>query len=291
MNLRPDWNTDGQDWPNRETSRFVAAAGLRWHVQSMGNGPVLLLLHGTGAATHSWRELMPRLARRFSVVAPDLPGHGFTEMPRAALLSMVEMGRQLGLLLRTLAVEPAYVVGHSAGAAVAMRMCLDGRIAPRALMSLNGALLAPPGKSTAFFPLAARLIGGLPLVPSLLARTAGDARIDGLLANTGSRIDPAGRRFYARLFRRPGHVAGAFGMMGHWDLAALEPELGRLSPAVTLVAGEADRMILPDAAQAAQRLIPGARVVRLPGLGHLAHEEQPVLVAGLIEEMADAAPA
>ena len=57
-----DWATDGADWPNREASRFVEAAGLRWHVQVMGAGPVLLLLHGTGASTHSWRDVMPKLA-------------------------------------------------------------------------------------------------------------------------------------------------------------------------------------------------------------------------------------
>ena len=48
-----DWATDGRDWPNHAASRFVEAAGMRWHVQVMGSGPALLLLHGTGAATHS----------------------------------------------------------------------------------------------------------------------------------------------------------------------------------------------------------------------------------------------
>ena len=61
----PNWERDGRDWPNREASRFVHAAGLRWHVQVMGSGPVVLLLHGTGAATHSWRDLMPKLAERW----------------------------------------------------------------------------------------------------------------------------------------------------------------------------------------------------------------------------------
>lgn len=79
-----NWDHDGRDWPNREHSRFVEAAGLRWHVQQMGRGPVLLLLHGTGASTHSWRALMPLLAAEFTVVAPDLPGHGFTSAPPAA---------------------------------------------------------------------------------------------------------------------------------------------------------------------------------------------------------------
>ncbi|MEL4403125.1 alpha/beta fold hydrolase, partial [Shewanella algae] len=73
-------------WPNRDSSRFVEAGGLVWHVQQMGSGPPILLLHGTGAATHSWRGVMPLLARDFTVIAPDLPGHGFTRgRPRGGL--------------------------------------------------------------------------------------------------------------------------------------------------------------------------------------------------------------
>ena len=81
MSGRLEWDHEGLGWPHRDASRFVRAGGLLWHVQVMGEGPVILLLHGTGASTHSWRALMPLLARHFTVVAPDLPGHGFTGTP------------------------------------------------------------------------------------------------------------------------------------------------------------------------------------------------------------------
>ena len=71
----------GKDWPLRQHSRTVTAGGLSWHVQIMGTGPVLLMLHGTGASTHTWRALMPELAKHYTIVAPDLPGHGFTGAP------------------------------------------------------------------------------------------------------------------------------------------------------------------------------------------------------------------
>ncbi len=119
---RLDWARDGRDWPNRDASRFVDAGGLRWHVQVLGpadaDAPTLLLLHGTGAATHSWRALAPRLAHGFRVVAPDLPGHGFTSMPPADGLSLPGMAAAVGALLAALDASPALVVGHSAGAAV-----------------------------------------------------------------------------------------------------------------------------------------------------------------------------
>jgi len=49
MSNHLSWERDGRDWPNRAFSRFIEAGGLRWHVQVMGQGPVALLLHGTGA--------------------------------------------------------------------------------------------------------------------------------------------------------------------------------------------------------------------------------------------------
>ncbi|MFX4944941.1 alpha/beta fold hydrolase, partial [Acinetobacter baumannii] len=78
------------------------AAGYRWHVQVMGEGPVALLAHGTGAATHSWRKLMPILAKSFTVIAPDLPGHGFTDTPPSHRLSLVSMASDLAALCRAL---------------------------------------------------------------------------------------------------------------------------------------------------------------------------------------------
>ncbi len=64
------------DWPHADCSRFVDTGDVRWHVQEMGQGPTLLLLHGTGAFLHSWSELMTLLAQSHHVIAVDLPGQG-----------------------------------------------------------------------------------------------------------------------------------------------------------------------------------------------------------------------
>ena len=64
----PHWSREGRNWPNREHSRFVELGGIKWHVQVAGRGPVILLLHGTGAATHSWRDVLPLLAKDFTIV-------------------------------------------------------------------------------------------------------------------------------------------------------------------------------------------------------------------------------
>ena len=286
----PDWGRDGRDWPNRAASRFVLAGGLRWHVQVMGpdlaaRRPVILLLHGMGASTHSWRDLAPILARRFTVVAPDLPGHGFTGHPAPALMTSEGMARAVAAMLKVLNVAPAIIVGHSAGAAVAARLMLLHLIAPVPLVSLNGALSPMPQHQGTLYSLTARLLSNSPAVSWVFAWQARQEKaVDRLLAATGSRIDNEGRKFYGRLMSRPGHVSGALRMMARWNLDDLD--LTQLAAPVTLIVGDKDGMVPPeDAARVAARL-PDGRVVVLPGLGHLAHEEEPKMVAQLIEEAA-----
>ncbi|MBU8540554.1 alpha/beta fold hydrolase BchO [Falsiroseomonas tokyonensis] len=283
MAERPDWRAEGRDWPNREASRFVTAAGLRWHVQVAGQGPVMLLLHGTAAATHSWRDLLPLLARDFTVVAPDLPGHGFSDSVSTARLSLPGMAASVAALLNVLGLRPVLAAGHSAGAAILLRMALDGRIAPDSIISLNGALQPLGDRHAAFFTRAARMLVGLPFVPSLFAWRAADRAVaERLLRDTGSRIDARGVDLYARLFRHSGHLAAALGMMANWDLVPLLRDLPKLAPRLLLVVGANDRAVPPVQAQAVRRLLPAARILTLSGLGHLAHEEQPAQAAALI---------
>jgi magnesium chelatase accessory protein len=243
----------------------------------------VLLLHGTGAASHSWRGLAPLLAGSFHVVAPDLPGHGFSGMPPPRGLSLPGMAAAVGALLRTLQLSPALVVGHSAGAAVGARMCLDGPGTPRGLIALNGAFLPLGGLPGRVFSPAAQLLAATGLAPRLFARlAAGPTVVDRLLRGTGSSIDAAGQRAYATLVRSPGHVAAALGMMARWDLAPLERELPRLTAALLLLAGECDLTVPPAQSVLIAGRMPDASLEVLPGLGHLAHEERPDLVADRI---------
>ncbi|MCS3726734.1 alpha/beta fold hydrolase BchO [Bradyrhizobium betae] len=283
------WSRDGTDWPNRNASVFVEAAGIRWHVQRMGEGPSLLLIHGTGAATHSWRELLPLLAEHFSVVAPDLPGHGFTQPPPSHRLSLPGMAADLGALLRKLEVKPEITVGHSAGAAIAARMCLAGLMAPRLLIALNGAFMPFGGIANHLFSPLANLLVMNPLVPRVFAWQASHAgAVERLIANTGSTIDQDGIALYRKLVRNPAHVAAALRMMANWKLEPLLHDLPRLKTALVLVAATNDRSISPEVARQVREILPNAVIERLPSLGHLAHEEQPQLIAQLILKYAQA---
>jgi magnesium chelatase accessory protein len=276
------WERDGRAWPNRAFSSLVRAGGLTWHVQSLGEGPILLLAHGTGASTHSWRALAPALARHFTVVAPDLPGHAFTSAPAAGRQSLAGMSADLGALVEVLGIRPALVAGHSAGAAILCRMALDGRIAPKGVVSLNGALLAFRGVAGHLFGPLAKLLASSPLTSHILVATmSGRRSVERLLEQTGSTIDERGIEIYTRLVASPAHVGAALGMMASWDLEALERDLPRLGVPLLQIVGGNDRSIPPAAAFKVRNLVPGATVIEQRGLGHLAHEERP-------EETADA---
>jgi magnesium chelatase accessory protein len=282
----PSWEQDGRDWPHRKASRFVRAGGLRWHVQQMGTGPALLLLHGTGAATHSWRGLMPLLAEDFSVTAVDLPGHGFTGSFPRGRPSLTGMAVGLTELLAALEIDPAVAVGHSAGAAIMIRMALDQAFHPRLLVGLNGALLPFGGIAGQLFPPMAKVLFLNPLAPRLFSWAADRGAVERLLHNTGSTIDEKGVDLYERLFRKPGHVAGALGMMANWDLESFEQDLSKLAVPTLLIVGGNDRAVLPDVAFQVRDRLADARVHVLRGLGHLAHEEKPADVARLIVDEA-----
>lgn len=286
---RPNWERLGQDWPNREHSRFPVAHGFRWHVQVAGTGPVLLLLHGTGASTHSFRDLLPLLTAYFTVVVPDLPGHGFTARTPASSYTLPGMARSVNALLQDLDLRPRLVLGHSAGAAVLIRMALDRYITPDAIISMNGALMPFKGSSGHWYSGAAKLFLANPVIPRLFAWRANDsAQVEELLKGTGSHIDARGLELYQRLFREPGHVGGALTMMANWDVRALRDLVTRLEIPLELVVGDRDTTVNPADSEMIAARAPRAHLRTLPGLGHLAHEERPDIVVDLLLEVAHA---
>lgn len=281
--VHPRWDRDGADWPNRSASAFVETGLVRWHVQRMGSGPVLLLLHGAGAATHSWRDLLPLLARHFDVIAPDLPGHGFSRIASRKQCALPAMADALSELLRHLQVTPEMMVGHSAGAAIALEMVLNHGWAPRRVIGLNAALTPFRGIAGMLFPAMARMLALNPFVPWMFSRMAGDLpQVRKLIDGTGSKIDAEGLKFYGRLISRSEHVDGALSMMALWELEPLLARLDALPVPVDLVVGEQDQTVPPGEAIALGEKHRQITVHRVAGLGHLMHEEAPERFADLV---------
>lgn len=287
-----NWERDGRGWPHREHSRFVKADGLQFHVQQMGKGPVLLLLHGTGASSHSWHAVAPLLAAHYTVLAPDLPLHGFTGgdpvSSRAGLQGMV---RALAALIDVLEVEPAAIIGHSAGAAIALEMARMGKLSPATpVIGFSPALTPFPGAAAQIFPGLAKLLLLNPFVPKFfsgVSRFSGDPKRF-LERSTGSRIDAVSLGCYSRLFSNSHHTRGALAMMAHWDLESFSKGLSDILNPVLLVHGRGDQAVPLGSVEGAAAKLPHVRLDVWENLGHLAHEEAPDRAASVIVQFTKA---
>ncbi|PUE37967.1 alpha/beta fold hydrolase BchO [Limnohabitans sp. Hippo4] len=278
------WANYRSTWPHAQHSQFIQAGGIQWHVQIMGLGPVLLLLHGTGSGSFSWRGLMPLLSAHFQVIAPDLPGHAFTSRGPEGSLSLQGMSEGLRALLLQLNVTPSIIGGHSAGAAIAANMLLQQRaLSQTQLIGFNPAWLPLPGLPSLIFRPAAKLAAINPVSAWATAKLASKpAMIEKSILQTGSQLDAQGLALYQSVFSHSGHVHSVLNMMAAWQLDTLSKSLPQLQNKVSILVGMQDQTVPPSMAHEACKLMPQARVFEQHGLGHLAHEEDPAGTAQLI---------
>jgi pimeloyl-ACP methyl ester carboxylesterase len=115
------------------------APALELQSRDEGKGPVVLLLHGVGLSHTVWNEVVPALSAEFRVIAPDLRGHGRTTAPKDASYGFPEMEADVLHLLDRKGIDVAYVVGHSGGALLALRLALDHPDRVRGLVMISGA--------------------------------------------------------------------------------------------------------------------------------------------------------
>ena len=253
----------------------------------MGTGPVLLLLHGTGAATHSWRDLLPLLAQHFDIVAPDLPGHGFSRIQNRRQCALPAMAEGVAALTDALRIRPDLIVGHSAGAAIALHCVLHEQLFPKAVIGLNAALTPFRGMAGVIFPPLAKALALNPFVPWMFSHLAANrAQIQRLIDGTGSSIDSQGVALYERMIGRSEHVDGALAMMALWELEPLLEALSGIEIPVHLIVGENDQTVPPSEAIRLGDTIDAITTHRVPGLGHLMHEEEPEEFAEMIRRLA-----
>jgi magnesium chelatase accessory protein len=275
-----DWASYADTWPHSGHSIFVQARPHRWHLQEMGpeEAPVVLLLHGTGGASHSWRDVAPILAERYRVLVPDLPGHGFTRLGALQRSSLELMTQDLTNLMDKRGARPAAIVGHSAGGALALRMAQKADAPPRAVVGINAALESFEGAAGWLFPMMAKALALNPFVAPTVARMARPGSVERLIEGTGSRLDALGLALYRACISDARHVDGALTMMAQWRLQGLVDALPRTDLPVLLLAADRDRAVPPATAERAAARLPRGEADVLPGLGHLAHEEAPQAV-------------
>jgi magnesium chelatase accessory protein len=151
------------------------------------------------------------------------------------------------------------------------------------VVGINAALGTFDGAAGWLFPLMAKLLAATPMVPQLFSRLSGTPdRVEALLASTGSKIDAAGRGQYLRLLQMSNHVDATLLMMAQWKLDGLLARLPEMAARVLLITGAVDATVPPGVSERAAVRSAGAIWVNLPGLGHLAHEEDAAAVAAVV---------
>jgi magnesium chelatase accessory protein len=262
-----------ESWPFRSAARRLRAGPHDWWLIDTGprEAPAILLLHGLGSSGHSFRRMIPALAARHRVLVPDLPGQGVSRAGARHRLGLAPMAEDLVTLCRAVDARPAAVIGHSAGAAIALQMALGGETG--AVIGLNAALGSFDGAAGVMFPIIARGLAALPFAASAFARLFGtEAKVNRLLADTGSPMDAEGRAQYLALVRDANHVSGALGMMAQWRLEPLMQALPGLQVPVLLIGTTEDRAVPCKVSREVAPHLPACEYRELPG-GHLAHEE------------------
>lgn len=278
-----DWAREKADWPLAEFSRFSLCKPHHWHIQEMGKGPLLLLLHGAGGATQSFRHLMPLLAAQYHVVAIDLPGQGLTRLGTQSRCGLVPMAHDIAKLCAQEGWQPAAVIGHSAGGALALELLTHLSPPAPPVIGINAALSEFKGFAGVLFPIMAKGLAMLPGVAALFtASNANPKSVQRLISGTGSDIPVDDQRFYRRLVGDRAHVNATLQMMAQWDLRPLLKRLPLSGAVGMLITGDKDRAVPPATSDRVAAQVPGLVHVPLQGLGHLAHEEDPERIAELI---------
>lgn len=268
------------DWPFRAKGRKLRVAPHDWWLIEDGpaEAPVILMLHGAGGSGHSFRHLIPLLTPFYRVIVPDLPGQGCTRAGGMRRLGLDPMAEDMARLCAALGTQPQVVLGHSAGAAIALRMA--DLMPLRAVVGINAALGSFDGAAGVMFPLMARVLAATPFVASAVSRLWGNpATVDKLLSGTGSPLDAPGRAQYLALVQDRAHVDGTLGMMAQWRLDGLMARLPSLLLPVLLIASDRDNAVPPRVSRDAVAHMAMADYVEIAGFGHLVHEEAAPRVA------------
>lgn len=276
------WPDDAQGWPLTAFSRQLLHRPHRWHIQEHGEGPTVLLLHGAGGATQSFRGLFPLLVKHHHVVTVDLPGQGFTQLGAQQRCGLDHMAEDLLALCRHQGWVPDRIVGHSAGVAIALRMCELGLRPAKGITGINAALGNFKGVAGWLFPMMAKALAVTPFSASLFASTTTRNSVRNLIRGTGSTLDQEGLELYYRLATDSAHVDATLSMMAQWSLDGLLARLGQIDLPVHLITGLSDKAVPPGVSRDACAKMTNARLTELQGLGHLAHEEDPAQIADLI---------
>jgi len=253
--------------------------GMKLHYLSAGRGPSVILLHGYAETSRMWRPLMPILAERFTVIAPDLPGIGDSAIPESGL-DMKTSAIRIHALARSLGVEKARVVGHDIGLMVAYAYAAQFPAETEKLVVMDAFLPGVPGWEAVYNNPAIwhfRFNGPTPeLLVQGRERTYFEHFWNNFAADKTRSIPEAERKAYAAAYARPGRMRAGWAYFVSFQQAAKDfAELSqtKLTMPVLVIGGE--KSLGEVLAQQMKLVAPDVSVVVLKDTGHWIMEERP----------------
>lgn len=263
-------------------SRFIELHGIRVHYKEQGaGGPIFLLLHGFGASTFSWREVMGPLASMGRVIAFDRPAFGLTERPMPGEwdgFNPYTPDAQVALtlaLMDALNVERAILVGNSAGGTVAVHFALTHPERVQALVLVDPAVYTGGGAPAWLLPLLrtpqARHLGPL-LVRRI--RQSGMELLN-LAWHDPGRLTPEILAGYTKPLRAQNWDRALWELTTASRPLHLERRLQELTMPALVITGEDDRVVPTEQSIRLAGELPNAELVVIPDCGHVPQEECP----------------
>ncbi len=254
-------------------SAFIEAAGLRLHLRDTGprDAPPIIMLHGFASSLHTWEAWSNLLSPAYRVVRFDLPGFGLTGADPTGDYSDQRAIDVILALMDRLGLAKATIIGNSMGGRIAWRFAAahPGRMDKLVLISPDG--FASPGVAYNRKPVVPALMKVLPYtLPAFLLRQS----LAPSYADPSHLNDPVVARYRAMMLA-PGVRSAILDRMAQMTLPDPVPILQGLRTPTLLLWGERDAMIPVSNAADYLAALPDARLIRLPGLGHVPFEEAP----------------
>ena len=278
------------DWPYRKNSKMVRVDNFLWHAQIFENvkkkqRPFFFLIHGTGGAVHSWRHTVETLYAEADLIAIDLPGHGFTQETDKIDYSLVTIARLLKNLIEVLEIEIIdLVIGHSAGAAIAIELCIQTHSKKiKHLIGLNPSLVPPPASYNFLLnPLIKPIASSNGFTSFLSLITQNTSLIENLLSSTGSKLNLEQEKLYKRILAKNDHLKGAIKFMASTNLFELLDKSRNLKTKSTFILGKEDPWIqIEPLKKIIEKYFPNSQVIENSG-GHLMHETHSLKISDQI---------